>query len=335
MQKEPDKNRDESELLEKVIKMSQDDTRNIPERPSDETILAYLSGTADDSRKEEMLEALAVSPAFRREFRDLARGLSALENDEIKAAFNETAAPEPPSLDEFLASGGEKTIARLSLWDKIWHTLIPRRTDDRQEPARGYRIRLAGSFLAAAAVLVIVIAGIDMINDRPVADIPDAGWSYAGELDAGLFVANIPRTAGAPDDSVVLAQSHRQAAENMYRQIISLENGVYVYDNTAGLSATADRTHPLLLTLVDQENRLIANISAAVPEKATASDEPIQVWIMTVPSRELYSLTMPADSMQSSWTDDRGERYFVVFTCITDGGYFAVPGVNINQEQTI
>ena len=120
MARDPGSNREENKFLGKLLRMSQEDKKDAFTRPADATILAYMAGTASQFQKDEIMAALAASPSFRREFREIARDLLSLSEKETQQQFDRQVSPESPGLDDFLASAGARDPGRRSFWSRLW-----------------------------------------------------------------------------------------------------------------------------------------------------------------------------------------------------------------------
>lgn len=112
--------------------------------PSEESTLAYLSGTATELEIREVREAALLQPSFRQDLADLGSALESIEDPATVAAFDAVTPGRPPALEPDRA-------ARPVTWHERYLAMLPR-------PALAFAVAIV---LIAAPVAWLLFQGDD------------------------------------------------------------------------------------------------------------------------------------------------------------------------------
>jgi hypothetical protein len=315
-------------FLDELIKKSRDENKKQIERPSDESIRAYLLGAATKSQEEEVRSALILSAGFRREILDMAEDLASLTDPKMIEEFNKIPVPTPPGLERFLARGGAETEKGQSVFSRIKGFFSPRNLllPFRVRPAySGGRLiaQLSGAGAIVAVVVLLTYIGIVQLNNDGY---QMAAWSPSGEMDAGLFVSNIVRTPNGSSVESGFYESHEKAAQAGFMRQIRYENGEYIFDSLITGTQAVEPYRRILLRFVDASGETLHEFSAAIPMTKHEQGGLLQAWSLAIPSRDLHRLEMTSDTMSVVWSAEMGLQGCLIFTYEKDGQYSATSG---------
>jgi hypothetical protein len=328
------RNSQEDDFLNELIRAARDSEEKGFIRPDDETISAYLLGSASEEQQIAIRKALIQSESFRREFLCLAQDIEKLENIDYSAEGKEFEKMKVPTLSEFLQS----------------HAGPPPKPPG--EPFRKFfRNFVRPRVLVPAAVATAVIAlfviwlsfresrpskqsfTIDQIQKqiqkRPPGTVQEqepapspmlamAKLNFVENMDPGYFSPN--RTMGFPPPEEGSLPQYPSAIEAAREELSAL--------SMIGAVPAPKVTRTVLLCFVDEKGNQKEKLTIGASTSAGSKDE-LTCWILTLGTnkiRSLYNLPVSSDTMKVSWDRVPTDSLTIAFTYRTADGYTSIPG---------
>lgn len=126
----------------------------------------------------------------------------------------------------------------------------------------------------------------------------------------------------------VLAQSAKEAALDEFIGRIKLVGGEVEFLAGNEIVQPTEPKRNLWLLLKDENGNHFKEFMAAIPHIDTPSSDTtsqVQAWLIAFPSRELNSVDMTSDSVQTIWNLEKGKEICVTFTYKVGNKYRATP----------
>ncbi|MFH1314762.1 MAG: hypothetical protein ABIJ00_16285 [Candidatus Eisenbacteria bacterium] len=322
----------EDAVLNRLIRMSRRSREEKFVRPDEETITAYLMGTATAAQKSVVMEALERSSAFRRELLAMAGDMQTLSVDQLEEIRKRSQLIRPPSYEEFLASRGD-TAARhgdtLTLWARLVRWRIP-------------QLYVPIAVAAAVIVLAIVKTGMLPVTRKPmesrvpgvavgpdstpqVIELAEATLVERG-IEPGLLISNVTRGAAAHAAEKAY-DTPKEAAMAAFLSMLTYDYGsgrFAFWPPPAGPTPTG-HYRPTSLILVSEAGQEIQRVIAKIPGGGPEGDgKRLEAWAITFPSRDLYRIELQEDSTRVLWTPEMGDTACIALVAPADSGYKVV-----------
>lgn len=242
-------------------------------RPDETAIEAFLLGRASSAEREQLGRALDASKDFRRELLQMMRDVA--------------------RLGEASASGGagnaEQTVISLGEFRRAMQANSLRR-----RRAMGYALALAAALLLTVGVRLVWQASS---RNSPMPSRDLSAWKLEQvDVDPGLLIANLTRHPGT-SDTVSSYLSPLDAALAAFRNVLTLgDAGIELAEDVSfGLKPGAGRG--VVVRYYDKNDLLLGEslLPSTVPDTGRAG----HAWLLTLPSRNLYSLSVDRDTVET------------------------------------
>jgi len=283
MDKEDKDKKNEDLILNELIRESRDKSGESFIRPSDEDITAYLQGTASEDQESTIKQALIRSSEFRQEILEMTRDLEKIEEKEIESPKTDKADSVTPDYSAFMKERVESSLINLKS-ETFWKKLVKLRIPQLYVPA-----------IAAAAILLIFII--------PLFDRPYNLNLVVKEIDKAKLIKLNLRESGPKlyEKDFTLSQD---AALASFREIIEYENKEFVFTDIKRPDTSYEGVSAIKIELIDDNNETIAAYEFNLPSNYADVSEVIEVWVLTLPSRALYSTMTSKSNIDIRWTED-------------------------------
>jgi len=301
-----DRNLNEEELLKKLIRMSREKSVEEFVRPENDTITAYLMGSASDEQDEIVRKALIESSEFRSEILQLAQDIEKLnekEEDVDKKNIEKIAVPER---EEFLARFESPTI-----WKKIWQWRIP---------------QFYAPALAAAAVIIFIV--IPMLPKGN-------GWNLVYEsVESGLLISNITRESASIESKKSYLQAE-QAALAGCRCLLKYEDSEFQLNPIDSILISSESDSTILLRLTDKDDALLSEYEILISKIEAETIDSNTAWALGLPSKKLLksSISIEKDTVSMIWPFDINTQGCITFTYKKDEGYRSLIGFTVDLRK--
>ncbi len=266
------------------------------ERPPDEVIVAYLSGSATDQQEAQILDACEQSPSFASELARIVEDYETFTSEETTRKMADTPVSVPPDLAR---QTGIQTGS-----GHIWRIIIP----------------------SVAAVLIMALLLIPPMLDRQ--DTRQARWTAMSDAEIAHLSKLGPR--GATEDDLVLFPSPREAALAEFRERLQ------VNWDTETLEIDSRYQSLPVSGLSDTLNLSIRGfggdaLQEAVFEVPSGTSSGAEVWLIDPSTLRLWSQPVPVDP---SITIPEGLSDWVLMTVVypVGAGYRASAAEIIKQQ---
>ncbi len=283
-----DPERDDRQLDRLALEAMPDDGRAV--HPSDEAMLAYLHGQADEAQRAEVQRALLASRQFKRELLELAADLDRLDLEGARELYD--AIPEP------------RHLASHALADRRWLRLN----------------WIAGAAAAAAVALMILLSG-----RQPT--VPAAPWvRLAIEIQPEVFVPVTPR--GPAQEAQPYAQEVEAAVARFQEQVAWEDGSLRLQPPPRGLGP-AEPAPLHLVQILGSDGRVVVEYPTGASVAYGLSTEPPRpgianrAWLLSLPDLSLYNTPMEACTLRVSLPSPSVRRGCVTLTYPVRGGYLA------------
>lgn len=283
-------------------------------RPDDDTIIAYLMGTATPDQDRLMRAALCCSEAFRREILQMAKGMEDLEA-ETAADTEPSAVPRAPSRQEFLRRYGDvpegerRPLSFLTRLRRMW----------------GVRVYVPAAVVAALVVLFTMRTTL---------------FGPGGPQDPGVATPLLVQSLIAPEELIGTGavRGHRtefektyassdEAAKAVFRGLLERSGTEFVFvpvEDRPRREPPKEPAKELVLWLVDDTGRRMAEFKADVPVGGARPQ--YGAYMLTLPSTALYKTDLVADTTRLVWPDTLGTKGCIAFTYACEDGYCGAGG---------
>lgn len=289
----------DEKALNSLIRAARSSPEGQSKRPDDGTIQAYLLGSANEEQKAAVMRCLEQSASFRREMLEMAEDIDALSSSESE--FGQPGSEEPvPDFEDFLYQHGEMKRAADKIVDPV-------------KPVRSNVTRIWVPVLAAAALIIAV--GIPVVK-YALQDLPTVSQVVPAPLhhenvEPHLLVPNLTRLPGELAETTGFPSS-REAALDQCRNMLKFEGGQLEVDTLFSQPVATESEEGLRLVFVDSAGDTVE--SFGVSNVATEEADSLRVWILGMPSRDLYSADLIDRSALVTWLPEMSGRGCIVFT---------------------
>jgi hypothetical protein len=273
-------------------------------RPADETIEAFLNGSADDLQREVILTAIAASADFRKEMASIATGLIAL-NSAGQASVTGDQLNDPDELQGARETHLESEPAVSKTGGRVF------------ERING---RLWSAFAVAVAALVVIV-GIWTLTYNRESFVPVVP-SQVSAMELEQFVLDGTRTIDNSTESTSVSATELIAAEREFSRAFVPSNG----------ELQPSRQYPWVRTGPNQK-RVVVRLSSSTDKPIVAhiivpSDQDSAVgglWILGLPSRRIFQVKTVRDTVDLELTSPSGldERGGLTIVRPSSDGYRA------------
>jgi hypothetical protein len=302
------------EILKRLVRLARRDSEVEFVRPSDESIDAYFDGTATDSQREDMENALIASAEFRKEIRDMAIDIGLIEQEDYSKKREDETAIAVPDHELFLTEQARKRGAEEQITDGLWRKIIVF--------ARLHNAKIIP--VAAAAVIILILVQIGVFAPG---DYLTVKWELMETVETPYLIANITKSAdeqGAPKSYL----TGREAAINKIRESVAL-------DGTQLVIIHPDQAFhdPNLVwyTLVSKSRDTLAKISGHIRIDATQASS-FRAWMLVLPSRNLYYSDISVKTGMMQWSIDEVGMGSLTISYKDSTGFHALDAVRVNLE---
>ncbi|UCF06876.1 MAG: hypothetical protein JSV33_07600, partial [bacterium] len=281
------------------------------ESPAVVAIVAYLLGSASDEQERVVRAALLRSSDFRKEILELAQDVEAISTSKLpeKKRGGEGVSPD---FREFIQTYGE---------------LVGYRND---EGSKWTRIRGLRILQSAAAVAVAAAAILLLILIPPFSNVHQVSMVIR-DVDIDALKAQAVRRV-TPTMVHETAQSAALIMIGTRIAALELEQEEFELERYVEQVKDEERYRRISLSFVDQYGEIMNDFKAYVPKYNGRVAGPINLYLLTIPSRTLYTVSVSDDSVAVMWKEGMESRGFYTITYTVAGGYSAVPAFTFSFE---
>lgn len=324
---------DEDALLNRLIRESRAEPAPGFARPSQETILAYLVGTATAEQEKMIRKALLESRIFCDEILCMARDIESLDRECLLEQKKSPVGIAAPELAGFLRKHEPERNAdaeRGSFSSRLLWLLVPRRL-----------VPIAASALAVLAFLIVrmgtgpvpQIAETTPPSTAPAEVAPItvalATWNPVDSaLDPGYLESNITRGAETPQ----VYSTAKEAAVAKIADLLESVEGKFRPKAIEKMRRPEGAYRTVMLTCNDVSGNRIKDVVAYIPSAADTTRPRITAWALTLPARNLYNLSMKSDTISVLFSKDMPADAFIVFTYAKDQEQRAIAGSPLEKQ---
>lgn len=289
---------DEDELLNRLIRASRQEPEDGFVRPDGDAIIAYLMGTATKKQEKAVRAALLKSSAFRREILQMGQDMDALATSELPIDKKKSEEIAVPDYRKFLGKY-IKYKSRDKDKETIWDMLVKRKPSFFLVPA-------------AATIILIIAFILPFLNGLDYRD----SWTFVKNYDdSGYWQYNETRSIRQIFDD----PGHAVFAK--LQSVIEYEKGEVTF-KTIEIEPTIDEPSATYsLRIINEEGRLIQDISVIIPDTRETTPEPIQAWAFTLETKNMYKLEIHDNKSSAIWPEDAQGKGCIIFTYNTKTGF--------------
>jgi len=254
---------DKDKLLE-LIRLASAESDNA-DRPSDEALVAFLQGTANDAEKVEVREAVAGSSTFRKEFRSILRDMEAIEAGRSVVDLQ---------LPDQVPSNIQQDVLSFYEPDGRWSWF-------KESPI----IRLYAPVAVAASILFFAITSL----------IPPSmpEWQLVrSEIEKAELIS--VQTRSLHDLEFATAE---QAALEGFRQMLEFTDGEFKIDTSRSVTASSAPTKQITMALTDSAGTTVVQYTCDVPRSVEPENHELTSWLLTMPERTMYMVAVTSDTV--------------------------------------
>jgi hypothetical protein len=291
--------RDDDKLLRRVREAALHNQVD-GQKPPANVLEACLLGHATPEQQEVLRRALETSPEFRQRYLELLRELD-------RVAGAPATAPRPdqadtvPAREQFLRDHG------------------------RAVPAR----RLPWRTLALAAVLVLAAVGSAWwLRRTPTPAGPEStllAWQLSErEVDPALLIVDAPRGAGHHDSTVSFA-TPKEAAMAAYSRILRFDGRELIADTLSrgGHASEGPNAVRRVMMMLAERSGSARSLLIELPASDLRTAALPEAWSLSLPSRDLHTLTLHGDTTYASWPSEHDGVILLVVTAGDSAGFQA------------
>ncbi|MCX5753167.1 MAG: hypothetical protein NTW97_05910 [Candidatus Krumholzibacteria bacterium] len=301
-------------------------------RPTQETILAYLMGTATAEQEKLVRKALLESRTFSDEILCMARDIESLDRERLLEQKKSPVGIAAPELADFLRRHEPDREARAtgSFLSRLQWLLVPRRL-----------VPIAASALAVLTFLIVrmatgpvpQIAETTPPSTAPVEVAPItvalATWNLVNSaLDPGYLQSNITRGAETPQ----LYSNAKEAAVAKIAYLLEPVKGGFRPKSIEKMQRPEGAYRTVMLICNDVSGNHIKDIVTYIPSVPSTARPRITAWALTLPARNLYNLPMKSDTITVLFSKDMPADACIVFTYAKDKEQKAIPGYSLEKQ---
>ncbi len=277
------------------------------QRPSDDTVRAYLLGNATANQKHEVRAALIASSEFRNEIAQLAEELEKFP----AGLFTESTSPEVQSSPLAM-----KRRAKLegSFVDKIlgWLNRFLAPLSSPQWATAG-----AAAVVLLTVSLTYLMRGGDYIDVQP--------YLVSNSVETEVLRSIKPRSTNQTQSQGFPTSS--DAAMDAFRGILEYQSGQFTVQPNDRLVRT-DGDRQVSLRITGRENTETV-FGAMLGAGTTASAANLEAWILILPDRALYRVPMTSDAVGVKLESSPSQQFVVALTWqISDLHYSTIASSN-------
>jgi hypothetical protein len=262
-------NNNHDDLIRRLVSLLEDGSDNQTDRPSEEALEAFLSGTATAEQETVVLEALERSRLYRKEVAEIASDLENLQNQARTASQSDDVQELPEAIRKHIDELPTGKIYRL----------------------RGFTPLLAAAILIVTAVALLVPTGkeFNLVTQA---------------LERNTLISIHSR--GSLQESPMIYATAQEAALAAFRAALTYENAAFaprvldseVPPQAAGPTYSASIGYSYTATRYFYQARLPG---------PTGAVEAAEFYLLALPSRNLYKLPAAQESVAVDWKGGRTE----------------------------
>jgi len=301
-----DRKSPEDARLDGLIRAARTDPEEGFTRPGEESISAYVLGTASMTQKEEVRAALAKSSAFRLEILQIMQDLEALTNQDPFADEERVERTELSGLRDVLKRYRQGAVGRPmreSFSMKSWRWWLT-------------RVSIPVSVAAAAIVTIVMLTGgYDEVEIRRRETVAEEVLSF------------VTRGQPVPSETGAIAPQPRSAALMRLKPLL-MPNGETGFKPrpTVEPETPLSGAHYVTVRLASMVGGEKSEFRLQVPREVATSHKTLTMWVLTLPSRRLYSGDFKSDRIQISWGEEMERVGCLTITYPVEGEYGATRG---------
>lgn len=295
---------DDDEELSRLLAESNQICDDSYMRPNNETIQAYLLGTANKLQTDEIRVALLHSSDFRKEIAILTEELSRLDVAGLRKASDSESTEAIPDLS-YLMSGARATNAPKSQLTSRTRRIV--------------EVIFRPRWVAAFALVIIVIVGTMVLQQDPISLGHMSLVRQTVELDE--LIRFSPREIADQIEEVTF-NSAEHAAIAAFRSNLTYNSGLFAVDSIALRDATPKGDQTVMIRL-KYDNEGVVEISGKVPDGAFGDEGSVSVWLLRLHDRALYMVEMPTPELEVSSIKNTTGGLLIAFVCRAKGSYRA------------
>ncbi len=294
----------EDEILKRLVRLARRDSAEEFIRPKDETIGAYLDGSATEAQREEMEQALIASPAFRKEIRDMAIDIGYIEQEDYSRAKESEPEISVPDMSEFLTGEIHRRRPDADVDKGLWRRIVSIT-----------RLRVTSiAAVAAAAVIVIVAIQSGLFEGNKTGQLAQLTL-VEDKVEAPLLIASTTRDASARDTTKVY-ETARDAALAAFRSMLDFDFNTGEFEFRSGQKeAPLENMGMLSVEFVDARGNELFPVKDSVPLSESALGVNVTGWLLVLPGRNLYTTELTAETTTIQWPSAESRRgcFAVIF----------------------
>ncbi len=262
------------------------------QRPSDDTVRAYLLGNANAEQRHEVRDALLASSEFRREIAELTEELENLpaglfaESTTSEARGDHSVARQP-------AKSGDSFGNKLTQW--FGRILAP--LSSPQWATAG-----AAAVVLIAVSLVYFMRGEHYLTMQP--------YLVSSSVEEEVLRSIKPRSTDQTPSQGFSTPS--EAAMDAFRSVLEYRDGQFVVTPGAiGDQVEGDRRVALRIRVNDDRETVYETmLDRGTRERATN----LEAWVLVLPERTLYKISMTNDAIGTKLESSPSQQFVVALT---------------------
>lgn len=327
--------------LERLIRAVLSRSSAPAERPRENSVVAYLDGSATPQQLNKVQKALLQSAGFRQELLALAEDVQQLEQPASQARFDAAAVGTIQDAPGFMQRVEERhrregrqrvSAERPSSSDRlrIWLASLFGISQDQGEASVSGRRRVGSPWgpLGWRLTGVAVVAGVVAVIVFGTGVLMSPGGPHLVKLQAFEPLQRIvfePLRSGSSPEIVIPESTARAAAARSFMRRIEMTAGEFrlVSQDQQRPSSSSDHTMRLEVSVSGEDAPHV--VSLRLPKDAAD----VQVWLLDVPSLWLHGGNMKGETARISHPKGKDDRWCATATYSVDGGYAATEAVAV------
>lgn len=281
--------------------------------PDDDILWRYMEGHADTEQCELFQSWLLASPRLRLALVDLYDNLQNLDSIEGQKFFERIKVSEMPLV--------KKVIYQQS---PIGHLY---------EKARKACVALKNLFNVRIMVPAVAVATAVIITITQL--LPTAHLQYADRLEPSQYISPITRGADNNIDIPIFKDAKEAVLnESRYWLWYDINLNEFVFKHSIPIT-TDPPIKKISIELFDHEKNKTISTAVDIPTPLDLkSDRPVEIWLLTVPSLEIWNGKIESDRIEIQWPgQNQDNRGILIVTYPTAEGYTATGGITFELKR--
>lgn len=280
--------------LDRLVHLASKTPDEQTEMPSEETIEAYVFGSATEEQQRIVLNALEHSSLFRRELLEIMDDLQPMVEDKNSLTSDD-------KLTKKSRLGQLYSTSAPSLWCAVKSSI-------------SVRLLVPAAAIAAVALLLLWHSDQQLSTWQLVATAVDPGGLISIQLKGASDQKEVRHYATA-----------KEAAFGGFQQLLILGAEGIIVNPQYKSPALIGQEASLHVLLFDDDKNILSDYEFTLLARPLDSDSYVQAWILLLPSRNLMQISMTSDSIQTILPKDSDTQGCLIITMKSDSGWTFAP----------